>query len=373
MKLRILAETSPGEVRVAVTDGDRLLDYAIWRPAAPDGVGDLHRGRVAARVPAMAGAFVALADGQTGFLPDSQGGAAATEGTVLPVRVVRAAQGSKGPRLTALLTEAEAALAPPGPPALLRRGPDPLRRLAAQYPDAPVTVDDHGLAAALRPDLGPRVAVIAPAFPDPIAEQAAALAEPWADLPGGARASFHPTPALTAIDIDAGAATAERAGKAEAQRALNRAAVAAVAAQIRLRNLSGAILLDLAGMPARKRAGIGPELAAALSSDPLRPRLLGFTALGLAEIVRPRIHPPLHEVLSGPHAAAIAALRAAAREGALPGHRPAIRANPAVAAALDRDPEALAALARRLGHPISVTADASMPPTAWTLEHDPQR
>ena len=37
-----------------------LLDYAIWRPGAPDGVGDVHRGRVIARVPAMAGAFVAL-------------------------------------------------------------------------------------------------------------------------------------------------------------------------------------------------------------------------------------------------------------------------------------------------------------------------
>ena len=44
----IRAATSPGEVRVAVVDGNRLLDYALWRPGAPDGVGDLHRGRVIA-------------------------------------------------------------------------------------------------------------------------------------------------------------------------------------------------------------------------------------------------------------------------------------------------------------------------------------
>ena len=43
---RILAWCSPGEVRVAALDGDALLDAAIWRPGAPDGVGDLHRGRV---------------------------------------------------------------------------------------------------------------------------------------------------------------------------------------------------------------------------------------------------------------------------------------------------------------------------------------
>ena len=78
---------------------------------------------------------------------------------------------------------------------------------------------------------------------------------------------------------------------------MNRALLPALARQIRLRNLSGAILVDLAGLPARRRAALGPALAEALADDPARPRLLGFTALGLAEIVRPRVHPPLHELL----------------------------------------------------------------------------
>ena len=86
------AAAAPGEVRVAATDDDGLHDYAIWRPGAPDGVGDLHRGRVTARAPAMAGAFVAIA-GAEGFLPDSAGGAGATEGQVLALCVTRAAQG----------------------------------------------------------------------------------------------------------------------------------------------------------------------------------------------------------------------------------------------------------------------------------------
>src|SRR5690348_11390306 len=120
---RILALFSPGEVRVAVVEGDDLLDYAIWRPGAPDGVGDLHRGRVTARVPALAGSFVALEGAADGFLPDSEAGAGLTEGALLGVKISRAAQGGKGPRLTARLTDEETALAASGSARLIRRGP----------------------------------------------------------------------------------------------------------------------------------------------------------------------------------------------------------------------------------------------------------
>ena len=68
----ILAAASPGEVRVAVVRDDALLDYAHLAAGRAGRGGDLYRGRVIARVPAMAGAFVAL-DGAEGFLPDSEG------------------------------------------------------------------------------------------------------------------------------------------------------------------------------------------------------------------------------------------------------------------------------------------------------------
>jgi Ribonuclease G/E len=369
--IRILAETSPGEVRVAAVDDATLLDYAIWRPGAPDGVGDLHRGRVMARVPAMAGAFVAL-DGAEGFLPDSQGGARVTEGEAIGVRVTRAAQGGKGPRLSALLDAAEGALVGVGPPALLHRGPDAVQRLAALHPAAAIVVDDAGLAASLRPVLGDRLTIASPSWDGETADQVAALGESSSTLPGGSRASFHPTPALVAIDVDASSATASRTGKSAGQLALNRDALPPLARQIRLRNLSGAILLDLAGMPARRRIALGPALTAALAADPLQPRFMGFTALGLAEIVRPRVHPPLHELLAGPHAAGLAALRAAAAAG-MPGKWPVLRASPSIAAALEADRAALDALARRIGGPISIIVDPSLPSDAWSLAHDPAR
>ncbi len=347
---------------MAVVADSVLQDYAIWRPGQPDGVGDLYRARVMAHVPALAGAFLGLPEAD-GFLPDSEGGAGAIEGALLTVRVTRAAQGGKGPRLSAGTPQQ------PGEAGLVARGPGAVERLAALYPDAPVLADDPAVVAALRPQLGARLAIGTARPDEALAEQIEVLSRTTAPLPGGARASFHPTPALVAIDVDAGAATADRRGKATAQFQANLALVPEVARQIRLRNLSGAILVDLAGMSPRRRAALGPAFTAALAGDPLKPRFLGFSALGLAEIMRPRVHPPLHELLSGPHAAGLAALRQIMRESArTPQATYALRAAPDVASALERDPIALPALAHRTGRPLIPLSDPALPPGAWQIE-----
>jgi ribonuclease G len=274
--------------RIAFLRGDELTDYAVWHFDQPDGVGDVYTGRITAFVPAMAGYFVELGD-TTGFLPASAAPEFLTEGTYLTVTITRAAQGGKGPRLTA------AAESPEKKPGLLRHGPGPLLELAAQHPAARIIIDDYGLIARLRSALADRVAHQATTF-DPILEdEIAALHQPTAALPGGATMHITPTPALTAIDIDAGAASAARAAKPAAQLALNTAQIPAITRQIRLRNLSGAILIDFAGMKSATRARLADPLRAALATDPLKPRFLGFSNLGLAEITRPRVRPPLHE------------------------------------------------------------------------------
>lgn len=346
-------------MRVAATDGPRLIDYAIWRPGRPDGVGDVHRGRVVSVVPGMAGAFVAIAGGAEGFLPDSAGAAGRGVGDLLAVRVTRAAQGGKGPRL-ATVDEAAGS----GPPALLRPGPNAAERLAGLHAGG-VIVDDPGMAAMLRATLGSRV-VAGPAWDDDVADAVDALASPIAALPGGLRATIEPTAALVAIDIDMAAATAGREAKPAKQEAANRAALPALARQIRLRNLSGAILIDLAGLSARRRPALADALRAALADDPVQPRLLGFTAGGLAELQRPRIHPPLHEMFAGPHAAGLAALRLIAR--AYPAAPPRLRAAPDVVSALESDPVALPALAEKLGRPLVLRSDPALPHGATVIE-----
>lgn len=368
MSVRILVACSPGEQRVAAVQDGVLLDYALDRPGAPDGVGDLHRGRIASVVPAMAGAFVAL-DGAEGFLPDSEGARGRTEGEAIGVRVTRAAQGGKGPRLSAQLTPAESARVGSGPPALLARGPGAVLRLADRYRHATVLIDDPAAVAALRPALDARAALVRTTFDPDIEAAVEALAEPEVTLPNGARLSIHPTPALVAIDVDTAAATGGRGDKAARQLAVNQAVLPDLARQIRLRNLSGAIIVDLAGLTTKRRGALSPAFTEALAGDPLRPRFLGFTALGLAEIVRPRVHPPLHELLAGPHAAGLEALRRITRELPTdPRQLPALRASPAVVAALQADGVALADLARRAGRTLILRADPALPVTGWIME-----
>ncbi len=357
------AACSPGEIRVAAVSDGSLVDYAIWRPGRPDGVGDVHRGRVISVVPGMAGAFVAL-DGADGFLPDSAGASGHGVGDVLAVQIVRAAQGGKGPRV-AKIGESPGL----GSPTLLRRGATPIQRLADLHP-GPVYVDDAAVAAGLRPVLGDRVR-FATAWDDALASEATALSYKLTALPGGLRAMIEPTAALVAIDVDMAAATAGRQVKSPKQEAANRAVLPALAWQIRVRNLSGAILVDLAGLSLRRRSQLAEPFRAALSTDPLRPRLLGFTAGGLAEIQRPRIHPPLHEMLAGPHAAGLAALREIAGTANVL-NPPWLRAAPDVVTALESDPVALPALAHRLGRPLLLRSDPALPRGTWTIEETPR-
>ncbi len=285
----ILVSAQGGLVRVALLEAGILVDYCVINPDQPDLVGDVYEGRVIARAPAMAGLFIDLGGALTGFLPDSAGGKSAREGDALRLLVTRTAQGGKGPRLRAI---GAAISAKPG---LRQRGSGILGEWRALHPDAPIRVDDYGLLATLRadfPDAAHQTACCAD-----IEDDIDALAEPFCPLPGGAVAQFSPTPALVAIDIDARGATADRGGKNAAQLRLNRGVIPDLTRQIRLRNFGGAILIDFAGMKAGARSLLAPDLIANLARDPLKPRLLGFTALGFAEILRPRVRAPLHEVL----------------------------------------------------------------------------
>lgn len=365
MSVALRVAASPGERHIALTAGeDTLLDYAIWRPGAPDGIGDWHCGRVIARVPAMAGLFVALCGGIEGFLPETEAARGVSAGTLIGVRITRAAQGGKGPRLA----RADLPEDHPKRIARLALGPSPLDELAARHREAPILADDPALIAELRATFGARVARVGAAFTPAIEDAVAALAMSEVVLAGGVRAHFQPTEALTAIDLDTGAATAARAEKGAAQRAQNIAHIAALARQIRLRNLSGAIFIDFAGMKSRHRAALGPALAAALAEDPLKPQLLGFTALGFAEITRPRRRPPLHELLRGPHASGLRALRATlAALQERPGPMPRLIAAPAVIAALSADPAARDDFARLSGQDWRLASDPTLSTEAWRI------
>ncbi|MCX7931654.1 MAG: ribonuclease E/G [Rhodovarius sp.] len=342
----ILLSRSPGERRVALLLDGVLTEAWVERPARPDGVGDVWAGRVAALAPAMAGAFIALPDGSTGFLPESEASRdrrplkdALQEGQLVVAVVTRAAQGGKGPRLSVRRAPPLTASAP----GLLARGPDAAQRLRAAHPDARILADDRAEARRLGAEYVPR------AFDAELEAAFEALAEPRVELPGGGLLWIEETRALTALDLDAGAHAG--AGR-DAQRRFNESALSEVARQIRLRQLGGPILLDVAGLSPRDRQQLLPALSRALAADSLA-ELLGIGPLGLFEIRRARVHPPLSAVLAGPLTPALALLRQAAREAAAAPHRRLVlRAPAAWLEALRNLPGALEEYAAAAGHPL---------------------
>ena len=303
----------------------------------------------------MAGAFIALPGGSAdGFLPDTAGARGLAEGAYLALRVSRGSQGGKGPRLAALPEAVQ------GPLRILARGPGAVERLAALHPEAAIHVDHPAVSAELPTPLRSRASV---GLGDRSGEATAiwsALADSQVDLPGGAQMTITPTPALVAIDVDAGSATAERRSKKAAQLALNHALAPVIARQIRLRHLAGAILIDPAGVAQHNRPQLAAAFAAALADDPLRPQFLGFTALGLAEILRPRRYPPVHELLSGAHAEALDALGTLCSAWeSRPNSTDSILATPDIIAAIEADTVAREQFRHRTGRYPSLHADTS--------------
>lgn len=355
MEIRVAC--SPGEARIAVIDGETLEDFAFWRPGRPDGYGDLHTVRVTAPMDAMNGAFVVLADGGEGFLTGRH-----KEGTLVTARVTRSAQGGKGPRLRPVEGK------PRAHPALMALGPTPLEVLADTHPDADILIDDPAFAAALPTSLRSRVRRVLSAF-DPVTEALCdALSDPTAELDGGLRATFTPTPALIAIDLDNPMPDARRL-RPVAQVAANIAAIPSLCREIRLRNLSGAIVIDPAGIIPRKRSALLPAMEDALHSDPQSPQVLGVTGLGLIEVVRPRGRAPLHELLRSPHGIALAALRAMlARKPEHVSEPPILRASIPVIRALENDPLALNAFALVYGAAVALEIAPDFPVTFWSQD-----
>jgi Ribonuclease G/E len=276
--------------RIALLQNNTLTQYHLWTPDQPDDIGALLTGRITAAAPAMAGKFVDLGNQTSGFLPDTAGAKTLTTGQYAVFQITRTPQSGKGPRLAHVATETPAAS-----PGLLRPAPGPLLDLAKTFPTAPIMVDDYALIANLRPTLENRLTHQTSTFHPALEDEIAELHEPTATLPTGATLHFEHTKALTCIDIDTGPATAARGAKSHAQLTFNLALLPALVRQIILRNLSGGILIDFAGMKSSARPKLEAPLKAALASDPLNPIFLGFSHLGYAELTRPRLRPPLHE------------------------------------------------------------------------------
>ena len=370
----LFVSAGPGEWRAAwVENGEALELYVERGDTKPPG--SIVLGRVMRVVPGLDAALIDIGEERPALLRRRDAGDCdLTEGARILVQVRREAWADKAPLLTGKI-------AAPDLPALIARAarfeppapvfPDPgfAASLGLRLPRTPerVVSDDAAIVPELRAafsdaDITQQAASDWPVNLDAAFE--AALA-PSLALPGGGSVHIEQARTATMIDVDTGtpeSGTAERTALA-----VNRAAAAAVARQLRLRNLSGPVVIDFVGLDRRDhREQVRQTLATAVAGDPAKPEVLGWTRLGHLELVRIRRGRSLADamlVLGGPAKTALTlayeALRRVQREArANPAARWRLRVAASVEAAL-RGPAAAAlkALETRLGRPIEVAAE----------------
>jgi ribonuclease G len=245
------------------------------------------------------------------------------------------------------------------------------------------------MADALAPHRGPELLFDRHGLED----QADGVLAPRVTLPSGAVIRFGATAALTAIDVDTGAATAA-GNPVSLALAINLEAAAEIARQLRLRAIGGLIVIDFLRLAdAAHQNRVLAAFRAALADDPAAVRLLGFSPLGLVEMTRQRQGEPLAARLGEPcspcggaglqaRAWVVAGqvLRQAERQAgtpgggaalgvrigvpSTPGRRVTIACAPDVAAIIEVHG---AALGRRLGRAVTISAEPARARADFTV------
>lgn len=114
-------------------------------------------------------------------------------------------------------------------------------------------------------------------------------------LKSGGYLVIEPTEALTVIDVNSGKCTNKKDMEQTFYK-INIEAAIEIARQLRLRNLSGMILIDFINMQSKEnKEQLMRILREYVKKDPVKTNVIDMTALGLIEVTRKKIESPLHE------------------------------------------------------------------------------
>lgn len=117
-------------------------------------------------------------------------------------------------------------------------------------------------------------------------------------LKSGAYLVIEPTEAMVVIDVNSGRAVFGRSGRAETLLRINMEAAAETARQLRLRNLSGIVVIDFIDLPdAEKEEQLLSFLRECLKADPVRAEVIEMTKLKFAVLTREKVRMPLVQQL----------------------------------------------------------------------------
>lgn len=365
MTRRLLLAISPGEIWAALTENDELVELRLARTFGAARPGDLYLGRVVALRPELPAVLVDIGEERPAFLSgeDMPRGTKLREGEAVTVKVLKAARADKAAGLTMKLDADEQKIVAGGaPPKLLRRRETPLTSLLKEFAADETVIDDIAALAEAKRNATGAVTLHNGAIPLFEAEGVAAAIESAVAarvaLPRDGAIAIEATAAAILIDVDGG-----RGGALGA----NLAAAGEIGRQIRLRDLSGPIVIDFIGMKDRgQRARVEAALKEAVGEGA---QYLGWTRLGHFELVLKRRRASLTELLfeHRPGAAsvktaltvALDALRQLQRESrAAPGKRFGLQIHPEIAACFEHEAgEARRDLETRLGRAIKIIVE----------------
>lgn len=115
-------------------------------------------------------------------------------------------------------------------------------------------------------------------------------------LKSGATLIIQPTEALTVIDVNTGKAISGKKNVEDTFFKVNMEAAQEIAKQIRLRNLSGIIIIDFIDMSKQEyKVKLMKVLEELFRKDPIKTTLVDMTALNLVEVTRKKVRKPLYE------------------------------------------------------------------------------
>ncbi|MDF2820153.1 MAG: hypothetical protein K0R15_594 [Clostridiales bacterium] len=116
-------------------------------------------------------------------------------------------------------------------------------------------------------------------------------------LNSGAYLVIQPTEAFHVIDVNTGKFTGKKSIE-DTFLKINVEAAIEIAKQIRLRNLSGIILVDFIDMESEEnKEYLLKVLQKEVSKDPLKTSVIGMSRLNIVEITRKKMRPPIYEQL----------------------------------------------------------------------------
>lgn len=115
-------------------------------------------------------------------------------------------------------------------------------------------------------------------------------------LKSGGYLVIEPTEALTVIDVNTGKAIQGRKKAQETFYKINMEAAKEISKQLRLRNLSGIIIVDFIDLEKKEdKQKLIETFRSYLEKDPIKTSYIDMTPLYLVEITRKKVRKPLHE------------------------------------------------------------------------------